>query len=391
MTGEENLFLGTSGWSYKEWVGPFYSKEDKSLLSAYTKVFKTVEIDSTFYRYPTKGMVMGWARYSPEGFVYTAKLPRLITHERMLDLSQDVEKDLQRFLELMEPLSLGGKLGCLLIQLPPKLGYKPKEMEDFFKILPTHVRFAVEFRNLAWMRSETWTLLTKYNVAYANVDEPLLPSEVHLTSDIAYFRWHGRGAQPWFNYRYKPEELKPWVPKVKEAKQKAKTVYGYFNNHFHGYAVENCLQVAEMLDALTPQQAQAKQKVECYFKDIARLKESKLEAFFNQPQPSIESLLSAFTDQGRIKRAEEISNSELHIDKQTSSRIEATIRNYRITIDTQSRVIEHDCEDWIKSLETKRFCKHVGRLFLSLESSRAASLLKHIREEKNLWKFKARA
>lgn len=75
-TSSDSLLMGTSGWSYKEWIGPFYSQEDKSMLRAYTKVFKTVEIDSTFYRYPTKGMVMGWTRYSPEGFIYTAKLPK---------------------------------------------------------------------------------------------------------------------------------------------------------------------------------------------------------------------------------------------------------------------------------------------------------------------------
>ena len=173
MASPDNVLLGTSGWSYKEWIGPFYSKEDKSLLRTYTKVFKTVEIDSTFYRYPTKGAVMGWAKYSPEGFVFTAKLPQLITHEKLLDLGQGVEEDLQKFLELMEPLWLGGKLGCLLIQLPPKFDYRPKELEDFFKILPTHVKFAIEFRNRAWMRPETWPLLTKYNVAYVIVDEPL--------------------------------------------------------------------------------------------------------------------------------------------------------------------------------------------------------------------------
>ena len=130
-TSSDKLLLGTSGWSYKEWIGPFYSQKDKSMLRAYTKVFKTVEIDSTFYRYPTKGMVMGWTKYSPGGFIYTAKLPKVITHEKKLKLSQNVEEDLSRFIELMEPLILGGKLGCILIQLPPKFGYKPKEMEDF--------------------------------------------------------------------------------------------------------------------------------------------------------------------------------------------------------------------------------------------------------------------
>jgi uncharacterized protein YecE (DUF72 family) len=126
MSGNE-ILLGTSGWSYKEWIGPFYSKEDKSMLKAYGKIFKTVEIDSTFYRYPSKGMVMGWAKYSPEGFVFTAKLPRLITHEKKLDLNQGVKEDLDKFIEIMEPFWLGGKLGCVLIQLPPRFTFQPEK------------------------------------------------------------------------------------------------------------------------------------------------------------------------------------------------------------------------------------------------------------------------
>ena len=209
----EKVLFGTSGWSYKEWIGPFYKEKDKSMLQAYSKVFKTVEINSTFYRYPSKGTVMGWMKYSPEGFTYTAKLPRLITHEKKLDLNKGIEEDLQRFTELMEPLYLGGKLGCILIQLPPRFDYKPKEMEEFFRVLPTQIKFAVEFRDPSWMRPETWALLEKYQVGYTIVDEPLLPSEVHLTSNIAYFRWHGKGKRPWYDYRYRPEELQPWPQK----------------------------------------------------------------------------------------------------------------------------------------------------------------------------------
>jgi len=162
---ENKILLGTSGWSYREWVGPFYTENDKSLLKACTRVFNTVEIDSTFYRYPSRGTVMGWTRYSPEGFVFTAKLPKLITHEKKLDMAQGIQKDLETFIELLEPLWLSGKLGCLLIQLPPKYDYKPKQLEEFLRILPNHVKFAVEFRDLSWMREETWALLQKYGVA----------------------------------------------------------------------------------------------------------------------------------------------------------------------------------------------------------------------------------
>jgi uncharacterized protein YecE (DUF72 family) len=110
------------------------------------------------------------------------------------------------------------------------------------------------------MKAETWDLLRKYNVAYVNVDEPLLPPQVHLTADFTYFRWHGRGERPWFDYLYEKAELDEWVPKVEEAAKNVKKVYGYFNNHFHGYAPENCLYLIEKLGLLTDEQKRAKDK-----------------------------------------------------------------------------------------------------------------------------------
>lgn len=386
---ENQVFLGTSGWSYKEWVGPFYTKEDKSLLRAYTKVFKTVEIDSTFYRYPSKGMVMGWTKYSPEGFVFTAKLPQLITHEKKLDLSQGVEEDLQRFVEVMEPLWLSGKLGCMLVQLPPRLNYQLKEMEAFFKILPTQVRFAVEFRDHSWMRQETWTLLEKYKVAYTVVDEPLLPPEVHVTSNIAYFRWHGRGTRPWYNYRYPAEELEPWIPKFKETTRKVDKVYGYFNNHYHGYAVENCLQVLEMLGILTPQQKAAKTKVENYFKDRSKIKEFKLEAFAEPTEMNFENLLRYFVAPGRLERALDIGNEELTIQKVTGENIEAVIREYHIIIDLKNSIILHDCADWGKILSTRKLCKHIAKLLLTIDREKATGILRNLYAQRDTWQFKS--
>ncbi len=257
----QGILLGTSGWSYKEWEGNFYRKGEKRKLRAYTRVFQTVEIDSTWYRYPSKGIVMGWLRYSPPDFVFTAKMPKIITHQKKLGLVDDVQADLDNFLDIMQPLQLNGKLGCLLIQLPPSYDYNPENLEAFFKMLSPQFRFAIEFRNLSWMRKETWRLLKKYGVAYTNVDEPLLPSEVHITTDFTYFRWHGRGEKPWFNYLYKKEELEPWIPKVKKASKQVKRVYGFFNNHFHGYAPENCLSLMEKLLPLTPQQVEVKKRI----------------------------------------------------------------------------------------------------------------------------------
>jgi len=151
----DNIFLGTSGWSYKEWEGSFYRKGEKRKLRVYSRVFQTVEIDSTWYRYPSKGMVMGWLRYSPSNFVFAAKIPKVITHEKKLGLEGNVQADLDAFLKLMQPLQLNGKLACLLIQLPPSYEYNPENLEAFFEMLSPQFRFAVEFRNLTWMREET--------------------------------------------------------------------------------------------------------------------------------------------------------------------------------------------------------------------------------------------
>jgi uncharacterized protein YecE (DUF72 family) len=272
---ENNIFLGTCGWSYKEWEGVFYQKKSsESKLRAYSRVFKTAEIDSTFYRNPSKSTVMGWLKYSPSDFVFTAKLPKTITHENMLGLKKEVKADLEVFLDLMRPLQLGGKLACLLIQLPPKYVYNPQNLEAFFQMLDPMFRYAVEFRNLTWLMpaTKTFELLKQYEVAFTIVDEPLLPPEVHLTTDFAYFRWHGRGDEIWFDYLYNEEELAPWVPKVQDSAKKVNQVYGYFNNHYHGYAPENCLQLLENLGLLSANQRKVKDKT--------KIKQAQLKAFF---------------------------------------------------------------------------------------------------------------
>ena len=269
---ESNIHLGTSGWSYSEWEGPFYRKGEKRKLRAYSTVFKIVEINSTFYRNPSKGTVMGWLKYAPSDFVFAAKLPKLITHDKRLGLKGDVKANLTVYFDLMRPLQLGGKLGCFLIQLPPSCDCNLSNLESFFGLLDPLFRYAVEFRNSSWLRDETWDLLKKYDVAYTIVDEPLLPSEVHLTADFAYFRWHGRGEKIWFDYRYSNEELDPWVSKVQETSKSVKKIYGFFNNHYHGYAPENCLYLLEKIGLLTDTQKKAKEK--------SKIKQAQLGSFF---------------------------------------------------------------------------------------------------------------
>ena len=110
--------------------------------------------------------------------------------------------------------------------------------------------------------TRTFKLLEHYGVAYTNVDEPLLPPEMHLTADFAYFRWHGHGDHIWFDYRYSKDELEPWVPRIEAAAAKVKKVYGYFNNHYHGYAPENCLQLMERLGCFRRNKRRQKKRAE---------------------------------------------------------------------------------------------------------------------------------
>ncbi|MDV3293864.1 MAG: DUF72 domain-containing protein [Nitrososphaerales archaeon] len=254
--------IGTSGWSYAEWVGVFYPSSSTNKLSFYSKIYDTAEIDSTFYAFPSKGLVLGWTRYSPEDFVFSAKLPRTITHEKKLELKRGAEAEMVRFLSLMKPLMSSGKLGPLLIQLPPSFSYGTDfgKLRSFLEVLPDDVKFAVEFRHPSWLREEVWSLLRERNVANVIVDEPLLPPETIVTADFAFIRWHGRGQRPWYNYRYTERELSSWTPKVKEVAGRVKKTYGYFNNHFRGFAVENSLKMMGMLGMSRPEQDEAGEK-----------------------------------------------------------------------------------------------------------------------------------
>lgn len=257
-----DLLLGTSGWSYNEWNGVFYPSSSVNKLSYYSKLYSTVEVDSTFYAFPSKGMVLGWARYTPENFVFSVKLPRLLTHDKRLDLSQGAEADLIRFLGLLRPLIDAGKLGPVLAQLPPSYSFKDdfEKLKGFFDRAPEDVMFAVEFRHPSWLREDVWSYLRDRNLANVIVDEPLLPPDTVVTADFAFIRWHGRGSRPWYNYRYTDGELDGWVPKVKDVISGVKKTFGYFNNHFKGFAVENSFKMMEKLEMSTPLQDEARAK-----------------------------------------------------------------------------------------------------------------------------------
>ena len=387
-----SLRIGTSGWYYDEWVGPFYDRK-RGMFTAYTKVFDTTEVNSTFYSYPRPRTVEGWERNSPEGFTFALKLPQVITHDKWLDLGEDVEGDTGRFLNLLNPLYRSGKLGPILIQLRPKFNYEEhvENLESYLEVLPTEYEWAVEFRHQSWMRPETFEILRKHNAAYTIVDEPLLPPDVHVTADFAYVRWHGHGSRIWYDYDYSASELDSWIPRVKETTRRAKKVYGYFNNHYSANAVKNAVELLEMLDAASTEQSVSLQKIVEHRAQEGRPRGVQpLEAFkVDDADLSVADHLMRFTDARRLSRGEKIDDSELTITLSSDSHIQAEIRDYIVDIDLEGRVLRHDCDDWRKGVDRKRLCKHLVKLFLEMPPGQAKRVLGDMWENRERWRFEA--
>ena len=235
---------------------------DHSMLQQYASVFDTVELNSSFYKAPDEGTILGLTKYTNRGFMFSAKINQKFTHDLAMKLDEDAVSELEEFVQLFDPLLTQDRLGCFLVQLPPSLKRDDKLLEDFLAILPHRYDYVVEFRHKSWIVPESWKILAKYRAAYCIVDEPLLPPEVHITSDIGYIRWHGQGARPWYDYQYNQKQLQDWVPKVKAIQENTKKTFGIFNNHFHGYAPENCLQIMNMLGIANSKQIKTLNRVQ---------------------------------------------------------------------------------------------------------------------------------
>jgi len=386
------LRFGCSGWDYQEWIGPFYRSGSESKLRAYARVFDTAEINSTFYRAPDPGIVQGWGRFTPDDFVFAAKVPQTVTHDRLLDVGKGADKDLLAFCELMRPLLDRGKLGPLLLQLPPRLRFVEPTIHRFLDSLPRDFTFALEPRNKSWMTLEAFDLLRSTGVVYTIVDEPLLPPDLHVTAQTAYVRWHGHGTDPWYNYRYSEDELTSWVPRVQQVAAQAETVYGFFNNHFHGYAPENCVQILRMLGVQTQEQARALQRIEGFRKQATRaaapLRALTLEDFgADVPKDAlVAGALGRFMDANRLDRAKRIDSRDVEITRDGDA-LFARVKEYRVEFDPTRKTILHDCEDWGKLMGRKDFCKHVGKFFLSLPAGEVLPLLEAIAADRDGWTF----
>lgn len=377
------LRFGCAGYSYKEWVGPFYESEER-MLGQYASVFDTVEIDSTFYGFPKPGTILGMTRHTPGQFVFSAKLNQLFTHDLRMKLDEKGVEKLDEFCQLLDPLLTRDKLGCVLIQLPPSQHADHKLLEDFLAKLPHRFDWAIEFRHKSWMQPKTWLVLDQYSCAYCIVDEPLLPPEVHVTSKLGYIRWHGHGERPWYNYEYTENQLREWLPRVKEVAQNTEKLTGVFNNHFHGYAPENCLQIMQMLGIAEPKHVQKLQKVRAFIRQGRAEAVSTLDRYVGKPLP-LQKLLAQLTPPNRLDRAREVSDVRIIANEQGVLR--AQVKNYEILVSMQERQIVHDCSDWKRVAPESKFCKHVAAAFLGLPEGDSLDYLQDLIENKHKWQF----
>lgn len=278
-----SVLIGCSGWSYSEsvvkggWMKIFYPNTRTKKLQFYSQFFNTVEMDSTFYekfyKYMTKETFNSISTASPPNFQFSLKIPESITHEKSLDVNRGAINTLEEFLEKISPLKTVNKLGALIIQLPPSFTVREfKNIEEFLDRLPRGYDFAVEFRHPSWNTEGPWELLKHYNIAAVMTDSPpgdklQFLSEVIVTANHSFIRWHGRNAKHRYNYLYSIQELTPWVDKVKKISLETPVVRGYFNNHYGAKAIVNSLKFRELLgESLSDRERKIKEKINDFYR-----------------------------------------------------------------------------------------------------------------------------
>jgi len=251
--------IGTSGFSYKDWVGPFYPLDlpREEWLSYYAGEFDTTELNFTYYRQPDSKTLSRMVQKVPTGFQFSVKAFQKLTHSR------DAESaDFQEFIAGVQPLVEAGMLACILAQFPYSFhatqgnaAYLGRLREEL-----ANLPVVVEFRNVQWIKPKTFDYLRSLDLGFCCADQPqlkgLIPPIAEATSDIAYVRFHGRNAAKWwrhdeawerYDYRYSEIELLEWVPKLRTLDEAAETTFVYANNHWQGQAIDAARQLKLML------------------------------------------------------------------------------------------------------------------------------------------------
>jgi uncharacterized protein YecE (DUF72 family) len=246
--------IGTQGWNYDAWVGPFYPTSTRAAdyLTVYARAFDTVEVDSTFYAIPPLKTVRGWYDRTPHGFVFALKLPQEITHERRLRGADDVAE-----LFYDRARELGDKLGPVLIQLGPDFG--PVELPALANLLPKlprDIRFSVEFRQRGWIQDGVLALLAEHDVGLTLTDarwiarKQMLSLASRPTTNFLYVRWMGANRDIVDYSRVqidRTRELEQWAGVLWPLALKGVSVYGYVNNHFAGHSPQSARELQRLL------------------------------------------------------------------------------------------------------------------------------------------------
>lgn len=241
------VFIGTSGFYYPHWLGNFYPKDIKrdKLLSFYSRHFKTVEINSSFYHTLKPKTVENWSKKVAKDFVFSFKMSRFITHIKKLAPEKD---SLEAFFKSLKIFKNSKIKPLVLIQTPPLLKINEERLKNFINVLPNNFLYAFEFRHQSWFIEKIYKILTKFNMAVVLSDSPrsIWPRVNVDTTNFFYIRLHG--SQRLFSSSYTDEELKFYAKLIKEKLKKNMDVYAYFNNDAEGWAVENAKTLKNFLE-----------------------------------------------------------------------------------------------------------------------------------------------
>jgi len=214
----------------------------------YTAEFDTVELNASFYRWPSDRTFAGWCRRPPPGFAMSVKAHRGLTHFRRL---RSPESWAERFDRCWR--ALGDKAAVILIQLHPELERDDALLEHFLSAMPAHIRLAVEFRHRSWDADEVYTLLERHRAAYVVTSGANLPCVLRATSELVYVRMHGPDHEHLYAGSYSDNDLRWWADRIREWHGQGRDVLVYFNNDGHGYAVRNARTLKGLLaDLLLP-------------------------------------------------------------------------------------------------------------------------------------------
>ncbi len=238
----DRILIGTSGWAYDHWYGPFFPDElpKQDLLKYYTKHFQSVEINNSFYRLPHEATLRHWRETAPTGFVFAAKASRYITHMKKL---KDPRESLTTFLQRISILE--DRLGPILFQLPPHWRCNPQRLAAFLDTLSSEFRYAFEFRDRSWLTERTYDSLAGRGAALCIYELDGFISPKVVTTDLVYIRLHG----PEGPYRgsYDDKALSYWADAFADWVARNRSIHRYFDNDEAGYAVRNALSLQSMV------------------------------------------------------------------------------------------------------------------------------------------------